>query len=84
MSGNQTQPSEQHEPAVVKYRGRKSDLELDVDWDIRRLVTATADLLQDERAAPDLLRRDLNMIADSVQQLGRMVVRLNIQRASNE
>lgn len=50
----------------------------DVDFDVNRLVAVTADLLDHARNRPDLLTRDRNMIADSVQQLGRMIARLSI------
>lgn len=54
-----------------------SSVERDVDFDVNRLVAVTADLLDHARRRPDLLARDRGMIADSTQQLNRMLDRLN-------
>lgn len=51
-------------------------IESDVDFDLNRLAAVTADLLDHARNRPDLLARDRSMIADSVQQLARMVAQL--------
>jgi len=55
---------------------RMSTQEQDIGFDVNRLVAVTADLLDHARSRPDLLARDRSMIADSVQQLGRMIARL--------
>lgn len=54
----------------------KVTMERDVDFDVNRLAAVTADLLDHARNRPDLLARDRSMIADSVQQLARMVAQL--------
>lgn len=56
--------------------------EHEIGFDVTRLVAVTADLLGHARTNPELLSRDHGMIADSIQQLARMLDRISHKEAA--